>query len=238
MTHNTINFSLLLPTRARTDRIQALFDSIISTAEQPGKLEIVLYVDEDDLPSHSISHPGLKVVTHIGPRTSMGNMIQTCYRKSKGSYIMLVGDDNVFRTDRWDTKVISVFDRFPDKIALVYGNDLNQGYRMCTAPFISRVFCELINGPCDESYPAEFIDTHIMDLFYKLRYWGIDRIIYLEDLITEHMHFVVGKAEIDTTYLEKPDTDRSRNVFFSLDPLRVEHAKKVVDYIKQNQESL
>jgi hypothetical protein len=206
----------------------------MNTSEHPEKLEIILYVDEDDLASHDISHPELRIATHIGPRTTMGKMVQTCYKKSKGSYIMLIGDDNVFRTDKWDTRVINAFDQFPDKIALVYGNDLNQEHRMCTAPFISRTFCELVDGICDESYPSEFIDTHIMDIFYKLRYWGKDRIVYLEELIIEHMHFVVGKAQIDKTYLEKTDTEKSRNIFFSLDPLRVEHAKKLVKHIKQS----
>lgn len=233
--NTTVDFSFLLPTRGRPDRIQNLFNSIVETARHPENIEIILYVDEDDTQSHSVTHPVLKLVTHIGPRVPMGKMIQTCYAKSRGEYIMLLGDDNVFRTQNWDERVIEAFNRFPDKIALVFGNDLNQEDRMCTAPFISRVYCELTDGPCHELYPSEFIDTHIMDMFYKLRYWGLNRIVYMADMVVEHMHYIVGKAPFDDTYREKPNTDKSREVFFSLDPFRVEKAKKTVNYIKQFQ---
>jgi len=151
--------------------------------------------------------------------------------------ILIIGDDNVFRTPGWDDTVKEIFAKFPDGICLVYGNDLNQGRNMCTAPFLSRKYCEILGGPCPAEYTGEFVDTHIMDTFYKLRYWGYDRIVYLKDLIIEHMHHVVGKAPLDDTYANKAPTEDNRNLFFELDPLRVEQARALVRYLSNGHKS-
>jgi hypothetical protein len=226
-----IDISILLATRGRPQFVQRLFKSLTDTAADSKALEIILYIDDDDLAGRQIDHDRLKVKKITGPRISMGAMHNECYKASRGGIILIIGDDNVFRTPGWDDTVRETFAKFPDEICLVYGNDLNQGRNMCTAPFLSRKYCEILGGPCPVAYTGEFVDTHIMDTFYKLRYWGYDRIIYLKNLIIEHMHHVVGKAPFDDTYANKAPTEENRNLFFSLDPLRVEQARALVRYL-------
>lgn len=226
-----VDLSILLPTRGRPMKVRHLFDNIIKTAASPSGLELVLYMDEDDTPSHSLSHPSLAITPLIGPRKPMGEMLRACYEKSVGRYILVIGDDNLFRTKNWDRIILDAFNHFPDGIALVYGDDLIQGRNMCTAPAFSRNMCELLGGPCPSEYSGEFIDTHILDLFTKLRCWGYDRIIYLDHLIIEHMHHVVGKSEYDETYARQNTTDENRNLYFRLDGLRVDQARLLVNYM-------
>ena len=228
---NIIELSILMPTRGRAIRVLNLFENILKTAEIPSRIELVIYVDEDDIPSHNLTHPMLSITRLVRSRKTMGEMLRACYEKSRGDYILVIGDDNLFRTSGWDRLILDAFTHFPDGIALVYGDDLIQGRNMCTAPAFSRKTCELLGGPCPSEYSAEFIDTHILDLFTKLRCWGYDRIIYLENLVIEHMHHIVGKSEYDETYAHQNTTEENRNRYFRLDGLRVAQAKKLVNYM-------
>lgn len=226
-------FSILLPTRGRPAILKRCLESIAATAAALQGIECVLYVDDDDDTSLGVEQPGLALTRVIGPRRTMGAMHQACYAASKGRFVMLAGDDIIFRTPGWDETVLRAVSRFPDDIVMAYGNDLIQGRNMSTAPILGRAACELLGGPCPAEYPSEFIDTHILDQFTKLRYWGFDRIVYLDQVIFEHMHFVVGKADFDATYANRPKTMDCRELFFSLDPLRVELARKIVARLKE-----
>ena len=225
------DFSLLLATRGRPEQVERLFQSIIETADNPEKVEVILYIDDDDTGSHHLTHPIIGVTRMILPKSTMGGMHRACCEAAKGKYILLLGDDNVFRSAGWDREVTAEFEKFPDGIAMVYGNDMIQGRNMCTAPFLTRLSCEMMGGICPAEYTGEFVDTHILDQFSKLRYWGYDRIVYRDDIVIEHLHHVVGKAAFDETYANQAPTDENRDLFFSLDSQRVATARKIVYYM-------
>ena len=50
------------------------------------------------------------------------------------------------------------------------------------------------------AYLGAFIDQHLLDLFKRLEWHGHPRILYLEDVIFEHMHFRSGKGDFDQIY--------------------------------------
>ncbi|MFN3468017.1 MAG: hypothetical protein ACK4WF_10010, partial [Candidatus Brocadiales bacterium] len=135
-----------------------LFDSIMDTTANPSELEVVLYVDEDDSSSHSLSHPVLPIVKLIRPGNTMGNINRACYDSCHGRYVMLLNDDVLFRTRAWDVTVLEAFARFPDDVALVYGNDLIFGRHLAAFPITSRTVCNLIGGVCPPEYRRDFID--------------------------------------------------------------------------------
>jgi hypothetical protein len=195
------NFSLLLPTRGRPHLISKLFTSIVETTAHLEELEVVLYIDEDDLSSHKISHPSLRIKKLIRPRTTMGCINRACYEASEGRFVMLLNDDVLFRTSNWDLAVINAFAQFPDSIVLVYGNDLFRGRQMASFPILSRTTCELMGSICPSEYRGDLIDVHIFDIFKRLARFGYDRILYLEDVIFEHLHFLVNKSQFDATYM-------------------------------------
>jgi hypothetical protein len=199
-----MDFSLLLPTRGRVRLVQRLFDSVAQTSGDVGRLEVVLYVDEDDHESRQIFHPELSLVKIVGhPGESMGSMNRACYDASHGRYVMLINDDTVFRTPGWDARVLDVASRFPDEIALIYGNDLDQGETVPTFPIISRTVCGVLGEICPPGYRNLHIESHILDIFKQLSRMGHERICYLDDVIFEHMHYTVGKGEPDLTSVKK-----------------------------------
>jgi hypothetical protein len=54
-----IDISLLVPTRGRPQLLQRLFDSLAETTSRLERIEIVLYIDDDDLPTHGPNEPAV-----------------------------------------------------------------------------------------------------------------------------------------------------------------------------------
>src|SRR5262249_43816818 len=154
----------------------------------PENLEVILYIDEDDEPSHDIDHPDLRVVKLIHRRAKMGAMTQLCYGCAAGRYVMLWNDDVLCRTPGWDTAVLERFAALTDDVALVWGNDLFRGETLPSHPILSRTVCELMGGVCPREYLRDYIDTHIFDVFCRLKVLGHNRLVYMPEVIFEHRH--------------------------------------------------
>lgn len=199
---NNIEISLVLPTRSRPELVARLLESIAQTAERPDRMEVVLYLDRDDTPSHQIDHPSLRLVKIIGPPAKMGVMTRACFTKSIGRYVMLINDDVICRTARWDTVILDAFGRFADDVALVWCDDRYRGSAIPSFPALSRKVCELMGSICPAGYSRDYIDTHIFDIFKKLSAMGHDRLVYLPSIVIEHMHHEAGKGRFDTTYIK------------------------------------
>ena len=231
--NNGINISLLLPTRGRPALLQRLFNSVVDTTANIRELELVLYIDEDDLPTREVSHPFLQLKKLIKPPGQrMGSMNQFCYEESRGRYVLLMNDDVVFRTKAWDARVSETFAQFVDDIALVYGNDLYQREALPTIPVLSRRVCEIIGGVCPRDYFNTYIDLHLFDVFKKLAKLGYPRIVYLEDVIFEHMHHEANKGVMDATYVKK--NERADDLLFiTLEDERWNQAKMLRRYIEE-----
>ncbi|MBM4298677.1 MAG: hypothetical protein FJ143_13145, partial [Deltaproteobacteria bacterium] len=227
-----VDISLLLPTRGRPELLRRLFNSVAVTTAAIDRLELVLYIDEDDAPTQDLSHDGLPIVRLIKPaQQTMGRMNQACYEASRGRFVMLMNDDVVFRTPGWDRHLVASFQQFGDEIALVYGNDLYQRQALPTMPVLSRVCCELLDGICPRSYRRTYIDLHIYDLFKKLAKLGPQRIVYHDDVIFEHMHHETGKAALDATYVKNSEGEDDKR-FISLEDERWNQAKMLKRHIE------
>jgi hypothetical protein len=192
--------SLLLPTRGRPALARRFLDSVADRAARPDEIEVILYVNDDDVESHRIDHPRLHVVLLIGSDGTMGEFNTRCLAKARGSIVALVNDDIVVRSDGWDETLRRLNDRFPDEIYLAYPNDLFKGQRLATFPIMTRRVCELLESPYPVEYRGALIDYHLLDVFKRLKTLGHDRTCYLNDVVFEHMHHRTGKGAIDETY--------------------------------------
>src|SRR5437899_3301205 len=157
-------FSLIVPTRARPVQLQRFLESVARTAACPKKIEIVLVMDEDDRTGASVACEGLKVVRVIGRAgRRMGALNAAGFEASRGRYVMLLNDDVVIRSRRWDAKIHKWFGRYPDNVLLVHVNDTLLRDNLCTFPLLSRVYCALIGGIAPPSSERYAIDDHIED---------------------------------------------------------------------------
>ena len=204
--------SILLPTRGRPTLVNRLFSSIAETTSRLDQVEVVLYVDEDDMSSHDLDSTDFRVVRIVGPALTMGGYNSACLQRARGDVLILANDDMVIRTPGWDDRIRAMNAEFEDQIYLGYANDLFKKSRFCTFPIMSRRTCELLADPYPAEYRRAFIDVHLFDIFKRLQHAGFDRIRYYDDLVFEHLHYRTGKAPYDETY------GRARNGRFADDP--------------------
>jgi Glycosyltransferase like family 2 len=188
-------FSLIVPTRERTPQLRRMLDSVAATAAHPETIEIVLVVDVDDAASRDFAFEGLNVNKVTVPAGQpMGALNMAGYEASAGAYLMLLNDDVIARTRRWDCRVLACLRRFPDGIVLVHVNDRLFGQQLCAFPIVSRAFCEVAGGICPRDYRRYRIDDHIEDIFNLLWALGECRTVYMADVVFEHLNYVAKEG--------------------------------------------
>lgn len=223
--------SLLLPTRGRPLLVKRLLQSITDYTTDLNNLEIIMYLDEDDKGSHGIEDPRLQIIKKIGPRSSMGTYNTKCLEYSSGDIIMLMNDDLVISTPRWDQIIIDHSRSISDGIYLAYPNDSEAGHRMCTFPIMSRDTCKILLKPYPKEYDALYIDAHVFDIFTRLKHLGHNRMFYLEKVVFDHRHFINGKVRPDASYSHK-NRFSDAMTFISLRHLRQVSAQRLFSAIE------
>lgn len=194
-----MTISLLLPTRQRREQFTRFCNSALQTADDPSEVEIVAYVDDDDG-----SYDGLEMLNLVvvrGPRVVLSEMWNACWKAASGEYFMHCGDDLVFKTHGWDREFTKAIDDFPGKIAFVWGDDLNdesQRNEFGTHGMVHKNWTDVVGYFCPPYFVSDYNDTFFNDLSRKLH---VQR--YLHHVKTEHMHYSLGKSEIDQNTRER-----------------------------------
>lgn len=187
---------IIVPTRGRPQNMQLFYDSWVATTEDANLLFVV---DEDDplLGIYQYRHTWMpKASLYIAPPK-----LRLCGALNHAAmnfvvdykYLGFMGDDHRCRTNGWDTVVRSAVGE--SKLAVVYGNDMLQGEKMPTAVIMTS------NIPQMLGYFAPPVMQHLcLDLCWKD--WGeaLECLIYLDNVVFEHMHPANGKALTDIGY--------------------------------------
>jgi hypothetical protein len=195
--------SILCPTRKRPENIRRLLNSLWDTMPSHSTVEILAYVDEDD---DSYSGEQFPICLVRGPRIVMSDMWNVLAGKARGDLMMMMGDDVVFRTPGWNGMVGEEFAKSEDKILLVHGDDgAPRGKEFATLPIVHRRWFEILGHFSGPGYSSDFADTHPNDIADM-----IGRRKYLP-YVTEHMHWIHGKAEKDETYREAAERNERDN---------------------------
>lgn len=216
--------SVLLPTRGRPTNVARLLSSAFDTSET--EVEFVLYVDEDDpLGDQTLDVAAREGATvKIGPRVTLSEMWNECWKLARFDVAMHCGDDIIFRTPDWDVRVLEAFDRYPDRIAFVHGRDGFQDARIGTHGFLHRCWIETVGYMVPPYFSSDYNDLWVTEVADML-----GRRVYLPNVYTEHMHPVAGKGEWDQTHQERLLRHQRDNV----DQLyRSLHAERISDVEK------
>jgi glycosyltransferase involved in cell wall biosynthesis len=235
--HIRPTFSLIVPTRSRPAQLRQFLDSVVATTSQLDRIEVVLVIDDDDPATLAVHDPRLAIQrVMVKPGLTMGSLNAAGYGAARGDFIMLLNDDIVVRTPRWDKIALACFAKFPDPLVLVHINDTLMKDYLCSFPIISRTYCELAGGICPQEYIRYRIDDHIEDVFNLLAVLGTRRTVYLPDVIFEHTntieHPTAGRVyESDPEILAK-----DAPVFRSLFPERKAQVLKMLQYIEKTDE--
>jgi len=199
--------AMLMPIRNRPNELIRFWQSVVNTADDISNLKLYLYIDDDDLLSLTAVLPlqeSFPDQIHyiVRPRIVFSAMLDILYQDVKEDIIYLCGDDLIQRTLSWDKIIIDFFDSSIDKLWLVSGDDLvgtaggnEEGF--ASHPIIHKRWIETVGYISLPCFEFDYSDNYINDIA-KL----INRRKRLP-FINEHMHFILGKSQIDTTYIER-----------------------------------
>jgi|SRR5882672_122417 len=225
--------SLLVPSRGRPELLRRFLESTLARSERPDLVEVIVYADEDDPSSHGFQVEGLEVHTLVGPRATMGRYNTACFEKSRGEIVVIGNDDVVIQTRGWDRILREMHAAMQDGIYMAYPNDLFKGRGLSAFPILSRKACETLREPFPISYRGSFIDYHLLDIFKRLESHGHRRLIYLEEVAFEHMHYRTGKGDFDDTYGRRGRFADDRT-FLQLRDERSAEANRLQDTIERD----
>lgn len=182
---------VLCPTRGRPAAAQAAWESFVAT-KQRDDTALVFVVDEDEDGAYPTNVP-LIIVPKTG---SMNGALQAAVDGVEDpdiSYFGFIGDDHRFRTPGWDERILSVLDSQGGGIA--YANDLYQGVALPTQVFITAEIVRQLGWfglrGCKHLY---------LDNAWKILGDAADCLYFFPDVVIEHMHPAIGKAEWDEAY--------------------------------------
>lgn len=189
--------SILCPTRERPDGVKRLIESVCSTSNHPERIEILFYVDEDDLSFPLLGEYPCKIRYFQGPRVWISNAQNFLYMNSSGCILMTAADDMVFRSPGWDTQVIDFFDELPDKIALVFGNDLGtHAGNIATHGFFHKKWVDTLGTWVQPGRGS------LWDLWTTENAKVLGRLQYMPEIVIEHVHYRQSSSQVifDNTY--------------------------------------
>ena len=184
-----MKISWIVPTRNRPDGMNLFVNSVFESASNPDSVEIVFYIDNDDLPSKERADK-LKEKYNInyifGKRIFQSQTINECCKLAKGDIFFLGADDILVETDNWDNIVVNAFDKIEDKIALFYGYDNRIPPKlMGTHPIIHRKWYEVVG----HIFPPNF-DKGGSDIYVNRTASKLNRQFFL-NIYTPHLHPVI-----------------------------------------------
>lgn len=205
------NIALLLPTRQRPEMLMRLYESAMDLAAHPEHVRLVAYIDDDD---HSydelIESPPPRTIFIIGPRMTISKCWNLCHERIKDEATIFhhCGDDIVFRTQDWDKTVRNLFGEYPDKIVFAYGNDgstESNNYEFGTHGFIHKNWTDTVGYFVPPYFESDYNDTWLNEVAKAI---GRHRHI---DIMTEHLHFSLGKMEADQNTRDRLERHEQQN---------------------------
>lgn len=189
---------VIVPSRARPTRAMDMATSARSKAQDPDSLDVVIVIDDTDpmLAEYTSMFrregPTRLVVLEGRHRyTECLNLIAFSPEADGHDILGAFGDDVIFRTQGWDTATRKALSRR----GIAYGDDLIHGKNHPTAVFMSRVVMEAIGWLALPHTKHQWADDAWKQLGQRSRC-----LRYMPDVVFEHMHPAVDKAEWDDTY--------------------------------------
>ena len=211
--HKVHSIGILCPTRKRVAHLKRYIESVVSTAQKPERCTFHFLIDNDDNETKEfleslIKESKIKIKYRSFPHgaVALSDMWNKLYENCEDEIVMISGDDAVMRSSSWDSIVDSVFSQIPDKICLVYGRDGIHDQKFAAQFFLHREWIQTAGYIFPKYYTADWADTWVFEVSKILQ-----RAVYIPDIFLEHMHWSVGKSEIDETVVLAQGRRKSDN---------------------------
>lgn len=200
--------AVIVPTRGRPENAARLAQAFKDTDALNAVAVFVTDWDDPKLPDYRrLLDKGaiarLMIVDHSGGMCYALNYAAVRYAEVYDA-VGFMGDDHLPRTRGWDGTVLEALDSLEPRI--VYGNDLLQGVNLPTAVFMQSRMIRALNMMAPQSMQHLYLDN-----FWKELGERVGGLVYLPDVIIEHLHPVNGKAVWDERYtaVNAPERDQA-----------------------------
>lgn len=190
-----MSLAVIVPTRGRPQNVAELLEAWVETTTVA---ELHLMVDDDDptaAATQAMTFPA-RVTLWLEARRRLGGSLNWLAPTLAQRFdaVGFMGDDHRPRTLGWDSRI---GDEATRPGAVVYGNDLNQQHRLPTAVFLDARIVRAQGF----MVPVGMVHLYLDD-YWKLLGERLGTLRYLPDVVIEHMHPTVGKAQWDGLYAE------------------------------------
>lgn len=200
-----MSLAVLTPSRGRPKGARELAAAIRETAH--GEVELFVAVDDDDHNDYR-DDEGYTLVR--GPAmglTDWTNTLAQTYHTEFG-FLASFGDDHRPRTPGWDVALTSAIKTLGGT-GFAYADDLHRGERLPTAVVCSSTVYDRLGWMALPGTRHMYIDKA-----WKTLGQASGLIAYLPDVVVEHLHPVVQKAQWDRTYQQAAEFYKEdRDVF-------------------------
>lgn len=175
------HISVVAAVRGRVALLQAMLDSLVATADQPDRVEVILRCDYDDAPLIDFLRARSAHQFIVGPRVSgyasLPAFANEAARLAHADLVIVVNDDAEFQTPGWDTKLVAHAARYPDGLFVLGVETLNA--KNFVFPCVSRTHIELFGGVFEDRlvYP---------DIWTRDVYQPFDRAVRIHDVKVAH----------------------------------------------------
>lgn len=202
--------SVLCPTHKRPALQSRFAESVINNCQDQNFVEIIFGIDSDDDLALTTAKKlketygeNMIRVKIIEPGEKLSQMQNLCYHMAIGGIICSAADDVIFRSKNWDEVVRQEFNKFEDKIILLWSDDGHWNGELAAHTFLHRNWIETtgyVNPP--------YFYTGWSDKWNQEVAQSIGRGVLIRDrdvLFLEHAHVTFGKMESDETSIKLAD---------------------------------
>jgi hypothetical protein len=154
--------SLVCPSRGRPELAERMVNSVL---KDPGcEVEIMLYLNDNDPTLEEYVKRLDPTHYQIGVDRSPAYSWNMLANTAKHDIIFLMGDDAQVQTPNWGVIVKSVFDRFPDKIAMVAPKAEGLGNSKCPHFFLHRNWINTLGYFVPPQFHLHYVDHWCRDV--------------------------------------------------------------------------
>lgn len=184
---------IIVPSRGRYVQHCTFIESYLAT--NPTRSHVLIGLDEDDEANYRrVIDP--RVAYDVNPRLGCVGTQNLIADKYAGDYAIvgLMGDDSVFRSKDWEKQVLDAHD---EGALVISPADQRMDDRLPAAYFVDSRIPAALGFLILPTLQHLCGDDFLLALGKAL---GAFR--FLPDCLIEHMHYLVGKSEMDETYAQ------------------------------------
>jgi len=195
-----MRIAYLVPSRGRPANAARLAQRWRGTAASDTHLIFLIDDDDPELPSYEKAldkYGDEQIFYMIDERRRVGPTLNHWAPKFAARYdaIGFMGDDHLPQTARWDTILGEYL--VSRRHGIVYGNDLFQGPNLPTAVLMDATIVRTLGFIVPRGLTHLYLDNFWRDLGMAL-----GTLLYVPQVVIEHLHPQAQKAEWDDGYRE------------------------------------